>query len=191
MNENQNNQSNVLSLEPKLAEKQLDAFVEHTDQALDMVAEEVTPAEQTEYSETPVYEDDTPSTQVGESTDTESNANRLSIPKTMALGVGGAILAATALSQLMPSENVTEGYDNSAPSANYKVEAGDTLTGVASTVAENTPENETPTQAMEDITDRNVNVNANTQLSTEQILKLPSTADLNLKQPGVQLEKSE
>lgn len=75
------------------------------------------------------------------------------------------------------------------PTGTYTVEKGDTFSGIAEKVAESTPEHETMQEAAENIRDIN-ELNRYPDIAAGQELKVPTSADVDPQQAGVQLEES-
>ena len=95
-------------------------------------------------------------------------------------GVAAATLAVSAMSGGETKEQPVPEVGT------YEVQPGETLSGIAEQVAENTPEKETTQEAAETIRDAN-DLGPAPQLFVEQELDVTTSADVNPDQQGIQL----
>jgi hypothetical protein len=112
--------------------------------------------------------------------ETNNNPNKLNTRTKVAAGVAAFV---GGLAFLHGTHHETS---EPQPTSTYTVQPGETLSGIAEEVAQNTPEHETMQEAAENIRDTN-ELGQAPQLGNGQEIQVPASADVNPSEAGVQL----
>jgi hypothetical protein len=116
----------------------------------------------------------------------------LSLAQKLGAFVGISILAGTTVGLNKSNDELPEAFKNPSPNDIITVQEGDTLTGVAEKIAQNTPIKETMQEAKEDLVSRNNemgnhHISETSGLSAGDNLYVPANGDLDPNAPGYQL----